>query len=69
VSIASVYRLSACRLTLLELNKELLELDHLLQLKQRLRKLWHETRDPACKTAVNWVTKATHRMTWRNILK
>jgi hypothetical protein len=37
----------------------------MLKHKQRLRKLWHETRDPACKTAVNWVTKTIRRMTRR----
>jgi hypothetical protein len=45
------------------------ELDRLLQLKQRLRKLWQETRDPECKTAVNWVTKTIHRMTRKKTLE
>jgi hypothetical protein len=45
------------KFTLLELNKELPELERLLQLKHGLRKLWQETRNPACKTAVNWVKK------------
>jgi hypothetical protein len=31
--------------------------------------LFHETREPACKTAVNWVTKPTHRMTQRNAIE
>jgi hypothetical protein len=56
-SIASAYRLSTHKITLSELNEELPELDRLLQLKNKLRKLWHESRDPASKTAVNWVTK------------
>jgi hypothetical protein len=45
------------------LNEELPELDRLLQLKHRLRKLWQEIRNPACKTAVNWVIKTICRMT------
>jgi hypothetical protein len=47
--IASAYRLSTIKIILSELHSELPEIDGLLQLKQRLRKLWHETRDPACK--------------------
>jgi hypothetical protein len=47
------YGLSTHKITLSELNKELQELDCLLQLKRRLRKLWHDTRDPECRTAVN----------------
>jgi hypothetical protein len=34
-----------------------------LKHKRRLRQLSQETRDPACKTAVNWVTKSVRRMT------
>jgi hypothetical protein len=56
-SIASVYRLSKHKIALLKPNEVLPELDRLLQLKHRLRKLWQETSDPACETAVNWVTK------------
>jgi hypothetical protein len=62
-SIASAYRLSTYEITLSGLNEEVPELDRILQLKHRLRKLWQETRDPACKTAVNWVTKTIRRMT------
>jgi hypothetical protein len=51
--------------TLSELNNDLPGLDHLLQLKQRLWKLWHGTRDPACKAALNWVTKTIRTMTRR----
>jgi hypothetical protein len=40
-------------MTLSELNDELPELDCLLHFKHRLRKLWHETRDPTLKTALN----------------
>jgi hypothetical protein len=43
-SIASAYRLSTHKIALLELNEELPDLDRLLQLKHRLRKLWQETR-------------------------
>jgi hypothetical protein len=57
-SIASAYRLSTSNITLLDLNNDLSGVDWLLKHKQRLRKLWQETRDPACKTAVNWVSKA-----------
>jgi hypothetical protein len=31
--------------------------DHLLKHKRKLRKLWQEAGDPACKTAVNCVTR------------
>jgi hypothetical protein len=61
--IFSAYRLSTCTVTLSDLNSDLPGLDRLLKHKQRLRKLWHETRDPACKTAVNWVTKTVRPMT------
>jgi hypothetical protein len=57
-SIASAYRLSTSKITLLDLNNDLPGLDRSLRHKQRLRKLWQETRDPACKAAVNWVSKA-----------
>jgi hypothetical protein len=51
--------------TVLGLNSELPGLDRLLRHNQRLRKLWHETRDPACETVVNWVTNTIRRMTRR----
>jgi hypothetical protein len=57
-SVASAYRLSTCKVTLSDINNDLPGLDHLLELKQRLRKLWQDTRDPACKTGVYWVTKS-----------
>jgi hypothetical protein len=66
---ASGYRLSIHKITLSELNNELPELDSLQQLKQRLRSLWHETRDPTCKTAVRWATKTIRRMTRRKELE
>jgi hypothetical protein len=68
-SIASAYRLSTNKITPSELNEELPELDRLLQLKHRLRKLWQETKDPACKTAVNWVTKIIRRMTRKKAME
>jgi hypothetical protein len=55
-SIASAYRLPTCRLTYWELNNELPGLNHLLQ---------HKIRDPARKTAVNWITETVLRMTRR----
>jgi hypothetical protein len=44
-------------------------LDCLLKQKQRLRKLWQETRDPACKAAVNRVVKNIRRLTRRKALE
>jgi hypothetical protein len=67
-SIASAYRLSTSKITLLDHINDLPGLDRLLKHKQRLRKLWHETRDPACKTEVNWVSKAIRRMTRKKAL-
>jgi hypothetical protein len=34
-----------------------------------MRKLCQETRDPGCKTAVNWVSKAIRRMTRKKVLE
>jgi hypothetical protein len=34
-----------------------------------LRQLWQLTRDPACKTAVNWVAETIRRMTRRKTLE
>jgi hypothetical protein len=50
--IALGYRLSTDNFTLSELNNELPGLDLLLKQNQRVKKLWPETRDPACNTAV-----------------
>jgi len=61
--IASAYRLPTHKITLSELNEELPELDRLLQLRQRLRNLWQESRYPAGKTAVNLFTKTIRRTT------
>jgi hypothetical protein len=46
-----------------------LTFERLLKHKQRLRKLWQETRDPACKTAVNWVTKSIRRIARKRALE
>jgi hypothetical protein len=62
-SIASAYRLATSKVTLSDMNNDIPSLDRLLKHKRRLRKLWQETRDPACKVAVNWVTKSIRRMT------
>jgi hypothetical protein len=68
-SIASAYRLLTSKVTLSDINNDLPGLDLLLKHKQRLRKLWQETRDPACKTALNWVTKSIKRMTRKKALE
>jgi hypothetical protein len=68
-SIASTYRLATSKVTLLDINNNIPGLDQLLKHKQRLRKLWEETSHPACKTAVNWVTKSIRRMTRINALE
>jgi hypothetical protein len=68
-SIASAYRLATSKITLSDVNSDLSGLDHLLKHKQKLRKLWHETRDPAFKTAVNWVVKTIRRMTRKKELE
>jgi hypothetical protein len=41
----------------------------MLRKKHRLRKLWQDTCDPACKMAVNWVSRAIKRMTQRKALE
>jgi hypothetical protein len=68
-SIASAYMLSTSKITLRELNNDLPGLDRLLRHKQRLRKLWQETRETACKAAVNWVSNAIRRMTRKKALE
>jgi hypothetical protein len=68
-SIAMAYRLATSKVTLSNLNSDAPDLDRLLKHKQRLSKLWHETRDPTSKTAVNWVSKPIRRMTWRKTLE
>jgi hypothetical protein len=65
---ASAYKLLTSKVTLLDLNNDLPGVDHLLKHKQRLRKLWHETRDPVCKIVVNWVAKSVGQMAHRKSL-
>jgi hypothetical protein len=52
-----------------DINNDIPGLDRLLKHKQKLRKLWQETRDPACKTAVNCVSKAIKKMTHKKALE
>jgi hypothetical protein len=61
-SIAPANRLPTRKITILDQEYEIPGLDHLLRHKSKLGKLWHETRDPACKTAVNWVSRNIRRM-------
>jgi len=68
-SIASAYKLSTHKTTLYDLNNNLPGLDRLLREKQRLKKLWQETRDPACKAAVNWVSRAIRKMTHKKAIE
>jgi hypothetical protein len=67
--ITSAYRLSTCKITLLDMNNELPALDRLLRQNQRLRKLCRDTKDRACKTAVNCVSKAIWQMTRKKALE
>jgi hypothetical protein len=68
-SIASAYRLSTRTTIISDRNRCPSGLDRLLKYKQRLRKLWQEARDPACKTALNWVTKTISRMARKRALE
>jgi hypothetical protein len=68
-SIASAYRLSTSKVTLLDINNDIPGLGRLLKHKRRLRKLWQETRDPGCKAAVNRVAKEIRRLTRRKALE
>jgi hypothetical protein len=61
-SIASAYRLSTETTTISDRILGSSSLERLFKHKQRLRTLWQETRDPACKMAVNWVTKTIRRI-------
>jgi hypothetical protein len=61
--------LSTSKVKISEVNPELPGLDRLLKQKHRLWKLWQETRDPACKTAVNWVKNVIRRMTHERALE
>jgi hypothetical protein len=64
-SIALSYRLATSKGTLSDMNSNLPSLDRLLKHKNRLRKLWHESRNPSCKTAVHWIVKTIRRMSRR----
>jgi hypothetical protein len=68
-SVASAYRLSTSKITLLDINNDIPGLDRLLKNKRRLRKLWQETRDPRCKAAVYQVAKEIKRLTRRKALE
>jgi hypothetical protein len=58
ISTASPYELSTSKLILLDL-KRFSWFTLFVKRKQRCTKLCHETTDPACKMAVNCVTKTT----------
>jgi hypothetical protein len=51
------YKISARNTTILDWKYKTPGVDRLLKHKRKLRKLWQETRNPACKTAVIWVTQ------------
>jgi hypothetical protein len=68
VSIASAYKLTS-KITFSDLVNDLPGLDGLLKEKQRFRHLWQETRDPARKAAVNWVSRTIRRMTRTKLLE
>jgi hypothetical protein len=68
-SIASAYMLATSKVTLSDINNDLLGLHYSLKHKHRLRKLWQETRDPPCNAAVNRVTKAIRRKTRKKALE
>jgi hypothetical protein len=57
-SVASAHRLSTSTVTLSDLNNDLPALDRFLSYKKGLRKLWQESRNPECKTALNWISKS-----------
>jgi ribosomal protein L20 len=50
---ALVYTVANSKVTLSVINNYIPGLDGLLKHKRRLRKLWQETMEPACKTPVN----------------
>jgi hypothetical protein len=68
-SIASAYKLSTSKITLFDLNNDIPGLDCLFKHKQRLRKLWQETRDSACKAAINRVEKTIRQLSRRMALE
>jgi hypothetical protein len=68
-SIASAYRVSTKTTTISNRNRGSSSLERLFKHKQKLRKLWQETRDPARKTAVNCVSKTIKRITRSSALE
>jgi hypothetical protein len=70
-SVASGYAINkqTNKQTLSDLNTAPLDLDCFLIVKRRLRKLWHETRDPTYKTPLNWVTKTNRKMVGRKVIE
>jgi hypothetical protein len=55
--IALVYRLSTSKVKLSEVNSVIPGSDSVLKHKEKVRKLWNETRDSVRKTAFNWISK------------
>jgi hypothetical protein len=55
--------------TILNWKYEIPGLDCLSKHKRKLRKLWEETRDPACKTEVNWVIQNIRTMVRKRALE
>jgi hypothetical protein len=66
---ASAYSLSTKTTRISDRNRGSSSLERLLKHKRRLRKLWQETRDPAFKTAVNWVTKTIRKIARKKTLE
>jgi hypothetical protein len=62
------YRLLTRKTTIVDQKYEIPGLDHLLKHKRKLRKIWQETRDLACKTAVNWVNQNIWRVVRKRAL-
>jgi hypothetical protein len=68
VSRASAYRIPSRKESIILGRKyEIPGLDYLLKYEGKVRKLWQQTRDPARKTAVNWVTRHIRRMVWKRL--
>jgi hypothetical protein len=68
-SIPSAYRISTRKTTIIHRKYEIPGLDHLLKHKRKLRKYGKKPGDPACKMAVNWVTRNIRRMAQKRHLK
>jgi hypothetical protein len=68
-STALAYRLSTRKITIIDRKYKILGPDRLLKHKRKLRKLWQETRNPAYKAAVNWVTQNIRRMIQKKALE